>query len=200
MNFPVLIRTYDAPELCESEILRYAGCKSADESTLSLLHECLNELNGKLCYKVCFMKLPCTVDGDTADLSAFKVRSKALARNLSKCKNVILFAATVGVHLDRLIARYGHIAPSKALMMQAIGAERIEALCDIFCEDIKNEEHCVLRPRFSPGYGDLALDVQKDIFALLECHKRIGVALNKSLLMSPSKSVTAFIGIRSTEE
>ena len=47
----------------------------------------------------------------------------------------------------------------------------------------------------SPGYGDLALDVQKDIFALLDCERQIGLTLGDSLLMSPGKSVTAFAGI-----
>ena len=40
--------------------------------------------------------------------------------------------------------------------------------------------------------GDLSLSVQKEIFSLLECEKRVGLCLNDSLLMSPSKSVTAF--------
>ena len=79
--------------------------------------------------------------------------------------------------------------------MQALGAERIEALCDAFCDSLISEKGVLLRPRFSPGYGDLPLEVQKDIFSLLECHKRIGVSLNESLLMSPSKSVTAFVGL-----
>ena len=53
-----------------------------------------------------------------------------------------------------------------------------------------------IKPRFSPGYGDVPLEIQKDIVMLLDCAKRIGVSLNDSLLMSPSKSVTAFIGLQ----
>ena len=52
-----------------------------------------------------------------------------------------------------------------------------------------------LRPRFSPGYGDLKLDHQKDWFRLLDISKQIGVELTDSLLMVPTKSVTALIGI-----
>ena len=51
------------------------------------------------------------------------------------------------------------------------------------------------RPRFSPGYGDLPINMQKDIFAALDCPRKIGLSLNESLLMSPSKSVTAIIGV-----
>jgi cobalamin-dependent methionine synthase I len=39
------------------------------------------------------------------------------------------------------------------------------------------------------------LDIQKDIFSTLNCSKHIGVMLNNSMLISPSKSVTALIGI-----
>ena len=61
--------------------------------------------------------------------------------------------------------------------------------------DIANEYGVSVNPRFSPGYGDLPLGTQKDIFALLDCERKIGVTLNDSLLMSPSKSVTAFLGL-----
>ena len=50
-------------------------------------------------------------------------------------------------------------------------------------------------PRFSPGYGDLPLETQRDVFRLLDCERKIGVWLNESLLMTPSKSVTAIFGL-----
>ena len=58
------------------------------------------------------------------------------------------------------------------------------------------KEGFFLTPRFSPGYGDLPLEVQKDVFRILECGVRIGISLNESLLMTPSKSVTAIFGLR----
>ena len=195
MNLTVLNKDYDSPAVCEKEILRYAGCKSVDRETQKLLNLCLNEVLGKLTYKVCYCELPITVNEDVCDFDVFKVSSQKLAANLKDCKRVILLAATVGIEIDRLITKYGYISPAKALMFQAIGAERIEALCDNFCADIENSLKISLKPRFSPGYGDLPLETQKQIFAVLDCPKRIGLTLNESLLMSPSKSVTAFAGI-----
>lgn len=133
--------------------------------------------------------------GMFCDFDCFSVCSEQLAKNLHGCSKVLLLAATAGVGIDRLIGKYGRIAPSKALMFQAIGAELVEAVCDAFSKDYEAEHNCILRPRFSPGYGDLPLESQKDIFVVLECAKRIGLTLNDSLLMSPSKSVTAFAGI-----
>ena len=115
----------------------------------------------------------------------------------------MIFAATIGVEIDRLITKYSRLSPAKAFCCQAIGAERVEELCDDFCESVNEKLGAggeMLKPRFSPGYGDLPLETQKMIFSLLDCPKRIGVTLGDSLLMSPSKSVTAFAGITKRQE
>ena len=176
-------RVYDAPQLCRQEILRYAGVKEAAPATEALLEECLREAKEKLTYRVCFRMI-------SIEECAAMFPSGALQNTLVGCSSVLVFAATVGADLDRLIARYGSISPAKAHMLQAIGAERIEALCDTFCRDMQVSTH-----RFSPGYGDLPLTAQKEIFALLEPMKHIGLGLTGSLLMAPTKSVTALAGM-----
>ncbi len=191
----VLRKNYPFPPLREKEILRYAGCRDADESTLALMRSCIDEAQKVLTFEVCYCILPVEIRGDICDFGCFSLTSQGLAKNLSNSRSAVLFAATVGTGLDRLIAKYGRISPSRALMMQAIGAERIEALCDTFCNDISAELNTCLAPRFSPGYGDLPLWAQKDIFAILDPSRQIGLTLNDSLLMSPSKSVTAFAGM-----
>lgn len=80
------------------------------------------------------------------DFGSFYVHSRQLAKNLDGCASVLLFGATVGVEIDRLIAKYGRISPARALMLQAIGAERIEALCDAFCREYAEENGVGLRP------------------------------------------------------
>ena len=200
MNSVILSKTYNEPPFCEKEILRYAGCKEADSEMAALVKSCINEIKDKLTYKVCYRQFGVKAYDDICDFGAFTLRSKNLAFNLKESESAILFAATVGVEIDRLIAKYGRISPSKALMFQAIGAERIEALCDTFCADISKEHNAGTRPRFSPGYGDLPLIAQKDIFAVLSPEKQIGLTLNDSLLMSPSKSVTAIVGLGGEEK
>jgi cobalamin-dependent methionine synthase I len=110
---------------------------------------------------------------------------------LSGCSEVVIFAATVGLDFDRLVGRYKRVSPSKALLIQALGAERVEALCDKFCAGFEGRTS-----RFSPGYGDLELQSQKEIFDLLRVEEKIGISLNESLLMTPTKSVTAIFGIK----
>lgn len=200
MNTAVLTKTYSAPRLCEKEILRYAGSHSADNETQNLLNTCLDIAKDKFVYKVCYCQLPVNISEDICDFGIFEVKSLKLAQNLNGCHGVIVFGATVGVEIDRLIAKYSRISPAKALMLQGMGAERIEALCDRFCEDIKSSLKTNLKPRFSAGYGDLPLDTQKQIFNLLNLPKHIGLSLNDSLIMSPSKSVTAFVGLTGETE
>lgn len=163
--------------------MRYAGVKGeADEKTLGLLNECLQECKTAFSYRVCYCEG--TSSALMESISAAK-ESESLARFLSGAEQTIVFAATVGLGIDRLINRYVGVSPVKALFFQAIGAERIEALCERFCKELG------LKKRFSPGYGDFALTAQREIFSLLGCEKRIGLSLTDSLLMTPTKSVTA---------
>ncbi len=195
----VSVITLKAPPMCEREILRYASCKEADENTLSLLRECVSKALPLLTYKVCYTVLDLKISGEECDLGAFKAPSKALAKNLSGCEKVLLFGATVGLSLDRLISSEARLSPAKALFLQALGAERIEALCDEFIKSFEEENGVSLAPRFSAGYGDLSIETQRDIFKILNPEKNIGLYLNESFMMSPTKSVTAFAGISSVK-
>ena len=200
MMYTVYTETFPAPVVCREEILRYAGAREATPQLLQLLEDALAEAMEYLSYKVCWQKLPVLQKEDGLDLTFAGTGSETLGKHLDGCSHIILFGATVGIGLDRLIARYGKTAPARALLLQAIGAERIEALCDVFSAKIKTEaasEGLHTTSRFSPGYGDLPLELQRDIFRSLNCSGKIGLTLNDSLIMSPSKSVTAIIGIGS---
>ena len=151
-----------------------------------------------MAYRVCWREFPISFCDGVVDLAFVKSGSVNLGENLKNCSRILVFAATVGIEVDRLIARYGAMSPTKALFFQAIGAERIESLCDIFCIEQREEKKKIgkgTRARFSPGYGDFPIDMQRDIFKVLDPSKRIGLTLNESMLISPSKSVTAIIGI-----
>lgn len=198
MKHMVHTKTYCAPEINKNEILRYAGVLENCEAFTGVLDECLHEILPKLVYKVCFCEVPITVGEDFVDLGFIRLCSYDLKNAVKHCSSIILFAATIGIETDRFIARYSSVSPVKALFFQAIGAERIESLCNEFNRQMTEEKKVLNQgttPRFSPGYGDLPLAVQRDIFKVLDPPRKIGLMLNDSLLMSPSKSVTAMIGV-----
>ena len=192
----MFVQLFDPPSFNRREALRYAGVKESTPETEALLEECVQIAQEAWTYRVCWEEYPIVRTADGLDLGFMTIRSQALETNLRGCERIVLFAATVGVGVDRLIARYKALSPSRAHMLQALGAERIESLCDAFYAQTA-EKYGSLRPRFSPGFGDVPLAVQKDIFRALGCTQHIGVALGENLLMTPSKSVTAIIGIRS---
>ena len=126
------------------------------------------------------------------------ITSGSLAKNLQGCEKALIFAATLGHAPDRLIRRASVTHMSDAVIYQAVAAEMIEAYCDSLNDEWKASyglRGWCLHPRFSPGYGDLSLSLQRDIIRLLDTPRRIGLTLTKSLIMLPSKSVTAIIGL-----
>ena len=188
-----IVKTYTLPPIDRREVLRYAGVRSADGEAPELLlrlDEAISLAEGKLAPRVCF----CELDISKCDFGD----SLDIKKNLRNSHSVIFFAATIGIELDRLISKYSVLSPATALLLEALGNERIEALCDCFCADMQRcraEAGERLRPRYSAGYGDLPLEYQRDIFAILDPSSRIGLTLNSSYLMSPSKSVTAIVGV-----
>lgn len=195
----VYTKIYQDFPFCEQEIFRYAGCREAVQELTQLLQVCIQEGKPQFTYKVCYEILPFSKQDTNCRLGDICVTSHSLSKHLDGCDRVIIFAATIGIGIDRLIAKYGRISPVKALLFQAIGAERIETLCDAFCAEMQKEFGST-GIRFSPGYGDVPLEMQKALFAHLDCERKIGVVLNDSLFMSPSKSVTAIIGIGKKEQ
>ncbi len=184
----IVVKTYSLLDVDEQEILHYANSKEGAEID-ALLSDCLKEVLPKLSYKVCYREFSLS-EWDTL---CGEFPSKHLQNLVLGKQGIVLFCATLGIEIDRLIAKYEIVSPAKAVLLQAIGTERIEALCDVFCQEIAKEKGAVT-PRFSPGYGDLSLQTQKKVFELLEISKRLGIGLSDGLLMTPTKSVTAFLG------
>ncbi len=186
------------PPVNRQEVLRYASASGETEALSRLMEDAIAEAEPLLCPRICLQQFSIRPSGDSLDLGFAKTTSRDLSRHLNHCHQVIVFGATLGLALDRAVSRYGHIAPARALMLNAIGAERIEALCDSLCQQLQNaadRDGLHLTDRFSPGYGDLSLEFQKELFRALDCPRRIGLTLTDSLLMSPAKSVTGLIGI-----
>ena len=187
-GYDIEVRQYDnskLPPIDVKEVWRYCGCKQIpeDEESLKLMDEVLKEFGNISRAKVCFVRAPHL---------PFASESKGLASVIAGSSEVIVFAATVGIDFDRVIGRFKRTSPSKALILQALGAERVEALCDLFCSEFEGRT-----TRYSPGYGDMPLESQRDVFELLKPESKIGISLSdESLLMTPSKSVTAIFGIK----
>lgn len=185
----------------KAEIYRYLGYTkdtpvgdNVDTIVDEILQKVLENSRPKICYKRFSLEF---LDG--IDFGFMKICSTDLQTNLEGCQEAIIFAATIGLFTDVQIKKESILSPARACVYQAVGATVIEAVCDDFNEWIRDKEIAsqnVLKPRYSPGYGDVPLDVQKDIFKELDCARIAGITLSDSLHMIPEKSVTAIIGIK----
>ena len=193
MNNVITLKNYE-PAYNRREILRYMGQKTPDETSERLMDKCIALTSGKLELKVCYAMYPLKTEDKAVIFANEKIISKDLSKNLAGCKSVILFAATAGLNMDRLTLKYSSLDSAMHACLQALGAERAESLCDAFNNEIR--EKYITAPRYSPGYGDVGLENQRVFFRLLDCPKNIGVTLGDNLMMKPTKSVTAFIGIK----
>lgn len=194
----VRIKEYAAPPVCFTEILRYAGVRGEAPEVSEKIQALLNEVLPLLSYRVCYCVLDVRREGELIDLGFIRLQSRTLQRALAGCDNALLMVATVGHALDRLITRLSLTSPVSAHLADAIGTERVEALCDAFCADVAGGSvgAFVPRLRISPGYGDLPITLQREIFATLTPTAKIGVGLTQGLQMAPSKSVSALLGLQ----
>ena len=99
-------KRYGEPPCNRREIFRYAGMREPLPEVEQLLDDCLNELDGRLNLQVCWARFPIEQAGMEIDLSFARTDSLDLAKMLKGCSGIVVFAATIGLELDRLIARY----------------------------------------------------------------------------------------------
>ncbi|MDR0944439.1 MAG: methionine synthase [Ruminococcus sp.] len=116
---------------------------------------------------------------------------------LSGCQKAVFFCCTLGSGVDRLISYAGAFDISDQLYTDALANAAVEQVCDMLQQKIASDyPEFELTMRFSPGYGDYPLEIQPEINRFLDAPKRIGVTVTDSLLMNPTKSVSAVIGLK----
>ena len=104
-----------------------------------------------------------------------------------------------GAKADELIRLKEKEDIVQGYITDCLASAAVEGVCDsLEAELSKRLADKYLTWRFSPGYGDLPLDLQPKILAVLEAGKRAGVSCTGSLHMIPRKTVTAVIGISDT--
>ena len=196
----VKIEKLEIGALNKKNVLRYMGMWAGEPSKelISKIEKAEKKLLPELSGRIAYIEAPVKRVSDTeTELEGIVFKSKALARHLEGCDSAVLMAATVGAGADKLRTRAAADSTVSELIFDALGTEAIESLCDSFCE-IYAEKTGEVTPRFSPGYGDLDLSYQKDLVNVLDTNRRIGLSLTDSLLMTPTKSVTAIMGIKNT--
>ncbi len=189
--------SYGADEIKISprEYLRYMGAGAESDGALTaLIDDCLKEVKDALRIRGVMRTSDVAVDAPTVRFSFCGIESRSLSKNLLGCSSSVLFAITAGAGIDRLISKYSAVSPSRALVIDAIASAAVEGAANKLNAAVK-ERYGKTKPRFSPGFGDLPLDFQRDLLSFTDAGRRAGVLLTATMMLTPMKSTTAIIGI-----
>lgn len=178
-------------KLDRAEALRYLGYgkNMPDEKTSAVMDECERILLSELEPNYVFRFFP-------IEECPVKLVGNDINEHLKGCGSVVLLAATLGIKADAVIRKAEIEDMVKAVIFDVLASVATEQVCGYAENEIR-----ALFPgkymtwRFSAGYGDFPIELQKDFISALNAGKRIGLTVNSQSMMIPSKSVTAIIGL-----
>lgn len=182
------------------EALRYMGYReNIDiENIKPMLKSCEQELlsaiNPRFVYKIYDIE---HIDNKVHILnSSIYFKGRDIYGHTEGCSKAVFLAATLSINADRLISRYQVNDMTSALITDSMASAAIEQVCNKAEEIIKdNTEGFYMTWRFSPGYGDLSIEYQRDFVGLTDAERKIGLTVSSSNILIPRKSVTALIGL-----
>ena len=192
----------------KTEVLRYLGYRRKQELTpavSALVDEMIREVqdvsNARYLYQASDFTLDEANHAIQLTNTDLVLQSKQLYSHLKHAKQVVLLAATLGIEVERQVRRYELSEMTKAFVLDAACVDYIEKICDLAEVDMATQfTDRVLNRRFSPGYGDLSLEVQPQFLKTLGADRQLGLTLTENYLMIPRKSITAILGLFDDEK
>ncbi len=119
-----------------------------------------------------------------------------IASHFAGCTACAVFCVTLGTGVDKLIRRLEVEDMAKAVITDAYASAAAEQAADMVDGLIQQSlKDRYFTWRYSPGYGDLPLDMQRDILDIINAPKITGVCTGTGNMLAPIKSVTALTGI-----
>ncbi len=194
----ILLKAEDKSEILR--FLEYRG-QEMDEELSKQIDRCMEIINTAAEPAYISREFDMKPDGSYPDECSF-LNGNDIKKHLLGCKKIILMAATLGAGVENAIRRAQIKNVSDAVIMDSCASVLIEAVCDTIDAMFRAEyeqQNLFLTMRYSPGYGDLPISIQKDFIYLLDTVRRIGLNVSSSGIMIPRKSVTAIIGVSETE-
>lgn len=126
------------------------------------------------------------------------LRSKSLASHVGDAPAIALMAVTLGLESERVLRREMALSPTDGMLANAAASSMAEAAMEALQQQVTEwaqERGLRVGQRFSPGYGDLSLDVQPLLLERLNAARLLGVTATDAHLLVPSKSITAIAGL-----
>lgn len=186
----------------KKEVLRYLGHKGqrVDENIDAIVDECIREVKKIITPKAVFeyKNIQITTEGVQIEGTNLILTGNDIKNLLNESKECVLMAVTLGNDIERKTRLYERTNLTKALVLDSCATTAVEAACDIIEEIVKEaaeDKEMSITYRYSPGYGDLPLDIQNSFLRVVNAEKLIGLNVSENNILFPRKSVTAIIGI-----
>lgn len=191
-------------KLDRGEAFRYMGFKGGEikENILKITEECEQELLKAIAPRYVYrvFEIEKRDEGVLLKNTSAIFKGKDIAAHLEGCNRCVLMCVTLSSDTDGLIRRYEADSMEKAVIADSLASAAVEQACNLAEKEIQEAIGVYNYTwRFSPGYGDFPLDIQKEFLDIIDAHKRIGVNITDSLILVPRKSVTAVMGISENE-
>lgn len=187
----------------ENEVLRYLGYKGQkiEEELLLKIQDTIEEGKKLFAPKIIYKEYPIKILENGVEVvgTTLVLEGNDIKKLLIDSNRCILMAATIGNYIEKKIRLYERIDLTRAMILDSVSITAAEDLCDKVCDLIEKdiiEGFEELTFRYSPGYGDLSLNIQKNFIEVLDATRKIGVNVSEHMLLFPRKSVTAIVGIR----
>jgi len=187
----------------KKEALRYMGYRGQkiDHAMQDLLEACMEEIRSvyreNYTYKI--FDIERKPEGLCLKDTTILLRGRDIGVHLERSVKCAVMAVSLGLEIDKKLSVYSRTDLTRSLVFDACAAAAVEAMCDEVQERIEAEAGELglqITARFSPGYGDFSIDIQKELLRLLKTYEKFGLGVNESSIMIPRKSVTAVIGMQ----
>lgn len=187
-------------DINRAEAFRYMGLRGEiPENIVTLADECESRLIAAATPKFYWIYADIAdISEETVTLAGHKLvlRGRDISEHLSGCFGTALLCATLGDGVDKLLRTVQMEDMAKALTADALASAAVEQVCDIAENEIGERFADKFTTwRFSPGYGDFPLECQGDFLTAVNAMRTVGVCVTDGGLLTPTKSVTAAIGI-----
>lgn len=191
----------------KNEVLRYLGYRGQeiphdiDALIDRLIEKALKTLSPSYTHMISDIEK--TGSGLYLKGTSITLTGNDIKKHLDGAEKCIILACTLGMKYESEMLKLQAKSVTEAVIFDSVGTALIEEVADRAEEKLLFPLKCegyFSKFRYSPGYGDLPLDIQKDIINSLQCQKKIGLTLTDTNLLIPQKSVTAFIGIFNTPQ
>lgn len=135
--------------------------------------------------------------------TALTLVGSSMRRHMAGARKVGVLAVTIGMGVERELKRLSLTDHLGQVLFDAAATTMVERAADAAEATLVGmaaREGLYTNFRFSPGYGDMPMQTQPVLLDALDARRRLGITLSPTLLMTPTKSVTAVVGMFDTPQ